>query len=988
MSRANPEGLLPDPAGHQAWCSRWGWLVIALAVVITYWPLSSFQFAVTHGDTLNCWLPWRWFIASCLQNDQLPLWNPHQQFGYPIHADLQGPTWYVEALALGGTVGHGLYTLQLLFLLYVMIGGWGMMRLIRTLFNDARIALIMGMAYALGGFFTGHQMHFYSIISAAWLPWSFDAAIRLFRKPGWSNAAYFALVQGLLLTGGNHTFTIIASYVLFALFIGHAFPRLRRDGWGGIRSLIFWCFGALVCAMAIGAGVLHAWWEVSPYIARSAGLSLEAASVHPLTFRALVSLLFPFGTGTDASWLGTDAPMANAFMGAITLPFAIAALFRSRSLVENILLVLGCVATIAAFGTATPVYGWLWAHAPGMDLFRFPSYFRWFAWLALLVLAAGSLNAYWSGGLGRRVLAVLVSITAAIALVIGVKALVGLEPQGQGLDLYERMRAMGLHRRLLYSAAVTVPVLIYLSWCAWRGKLGSITLVFGVLLEMGWNTSLAQWNTATSAIRPVWLEDRLSALNAGPVLPLEGPTKRDDDNGQRLHYLMHNTQDFLGGFSRLGFNSFWLKNAMALELDHAGLWNAMSGQPVAYHADRVSVQKDDQQPEYVMERDSALVLLAIGVPLPKLGPKNPLDRLQLTGFDNTEFNLKSHTEGDALVVLQQSHYPGWEVLVDQEPRVLLKANIAAMAVAVPAGDHVVTFRYRKPIVPWLMGLSLTVFLVLCGALAFQAPSSWAARLGFVGLAGMLAFSLFGHSPKRARVDNALHQLIKETSPKDLVVLNTDGGSTSSGAITGEQVLHIRADLPQHVGDVSEALGSAIGRSIVWVEAGIRADPTVRAFLLDHYEVDRVRELGGVERVYLKPSTQQQARRTLHLGSGPLQWICAAQQYGQEVTIPLDLEREERTGSLVIDMAVTSPMDARIALVVERKEGGQTTDYRTFPIFSKAYTDGPRPAYAVLPMGEVHRPGASLKIYLWSFQGDSVGVEHVRVGLAPFSLGSW
>ena len=43
--------------GQEAWAKRWGWLVIALAVLLAYWPLSSFQYTLTHGDTLNCWAP-------------------------------------------------------------------------------------------------------------------------------------------------------------------------------------------------------------------------------------------------------------------------------------------------------------------------------------------------------------------------------------------------------------------------------------------------------------------------------------------------------------------------------------------------------------------------------------------------------------------------------------------------------------------------------------------------------------------------------------------------------------------------------------------------------------------------------------------------------------------------------------------------------------------------------------------------------------------
>ncbi|MBP6575115.1 MAG: hypothetical protein KA230_11730, partial [Flavobacteriales bacterium] len=87
-------------------------LFLAVFVLIAWWPLVTFTYCVVHGDMLDCWLPWRTFIADCLQNGEWPVWNPYQQMGYPVHADLQGPAWYPEALLLGGTIGQSIYVLQ------------------------------------------------------------------------------------------------------------------------------------------------------------------------------------------------------------------------------------------------------------------------------------------------------------------------------------------------------------------------------------------------------------------------------------------------------------------------------------------------------------------------------------------------------------------------------------------------------------------------------------------------------------------------------------------------------------------------------------------------------------------------------------------------------------------------------------------------------------------------------------------------------------
>ncbi|MBK8228945.1 MAG: hypothetical protein IPK70_17445 [Flavobacteriales bacterium] len=327
-------------------------------MLLAYWPLSSFQWAVTHGDTLNCWLPWRWFIASSLHDGQFPLWNPHQQYGYPMHADLQGPGWYVEALALGGTIGHGVFVLQGLYLVYLFIGGLGMTRLVRDLHGDARAGLIAGLAYALGGFFTGHQQHFYAVISAAWLPWLLLSFLQLLRAPGWRPAARVALFQGMLLTGGNHTFTIIGAYLLFALLIAHGWRAWLAGRWSALRPLLGWSFAAAIGSAIIGAGALHAFLDAGPHLARSGAIAYEIAAQDPVTWPGLTSLLFPYAVGNDQVRIGADPSMANQYMGLIMLALAAASLLRQRSMVENIMLATSLMrAALRRAITAVPSLG-------------------------------------------------------------------------------------------------------------------------------------------------------------------------------------------------------------------------------------------------------------------------------------------------------------------------------------------------------------------------------------------------------------------------------------------------------------------------------------------------------------------------------------------------------------------------------------------------------------------------------------------------------
>ena len=67
--------------------------------------------------------------------------------------------------------------------------------------------------------------------------------------------------------------------------------------------------------------------------------------------------------------------------------------------------------------------------------------------------------------------------------------------------------------------------------------------------------------------------------------------------------------------------------------------------------------------------------------------------------------IHTSAAGPALLVLSDTYYPGWEAVIDGRPASILQANLCQRAVAVPAGTHVVTFRYVPQSVAW--GVAIT-----------------------------------------------------------------------------------------------------------------------------------------------------------------------------------------------------------------------------------------------------------------------------------------
>jgi len=102
-------------------------------------------------------------------------------------------------------------------------------------------------------------------------------------------------------------------------------------------------------------------------------------------------------------------------------------------------------------------------------------------------------------------------------------------------------------------------------------------------------------------------------------------------------------------------------------------------------------------------------------------PSNPLapgtsdGRAAITNYEANRVSLQTHASGNSILVLSENDYPGWRVYIDGQSADVMRVNYALRGVAIPAGDHLVSFVYR----PWsVMGglllslLTATVLIVL------------------------------------------------------------------------------------------------------------------------------------------------------------------------------------------------------------------------------------------------------------------------------------
>ena len=69
------------------------------------------------------------------------------------------------------------------------------------------------------------------------------------------------------------------------------------------------------------------------------------------------------------------------------------------------------------------------------------------------------------------------------------------------------------------------------------------------------------------------------------------------------------------------------------------------------------------------------------------------DFVKILEFNENNIRVNTFSESNAILILTDVFYPGWNVLIDGEPSEILRANGLVRAVIIPDGNHIVEFNY-------------------------------------------------------------------------------------------------------------------------------------------------------------------------------------------------------------------------------------------------------------------------------------------------------
>lgn len=721
--------------GGPRWLAAAAALIAAAFLAALAWPLSGGRVYVE--DDLGAFhLPLRAFYQACLRSGDSFLWMPHLFNGFYVHGEGQAGMLHPLHWLL-----YRWLPLERAFMLELWLSYpfalAGMALFLRRWGLDWAAALFGGFLFAFAGAQLNHYIHLHFVAILAHLPWqllAIDAAMRATRPraAAWGVCAAAALSASQLLLGlPQAVYLSWLAELLYAAALWVGRPR-------------FWALAGLGAAKCCAA--LMAMAQLLP-TQEALSLSMRAAvdrdfqvaiSLHPLNLLQFANP-YLFQRRVFAPILG-DEPWDAPYIGAGVAAAILLYLCRPRPrgdgrrfpLLVWFGLGLAGLGLMAALGGYGP-WPYVAEHIPFVNKFRAPARHIALTHFGLAIVAAHALA--WLAGLGgagpapwRRIAPVIALPAAALGAALWLAS-----PP-------EAIAHLTMAPRALFAGAALAAVGAALAGFAARGHaLGLAALLVFTALDLG-AYGLRHKPSMT-----------LEAYRATVPLPPAAPFARIDPD---IHpyfmnrYAVHGYRVVYGYAAlypdrrldytrpealRLAGVSWRQARLVATPEVAAAAAEGASWLPVEGAAPRVWLTAEAKAAE-----DPAAALAAgldplrtALVPAPIELPPGAPGTAAVVEERPGRISVTARAPAARLLIVNESHHPGWRVRVNGEAGTPLRVFGDFMGCVVPTGESQVVFAfepdsYRRGLRWSLAGAALTALLA---AGMFLGPGAFARRHG-------------------------------------------------------------------------------------------------------------------------------------------------------------------------------------------------------------------------------------------------------------------
>lgn len=373
-----------------------------LFAVAGYWTLLS---GMNHmkWDIWDAEYPAQVLMTDAIAEGTLPLWNPLMLMGVPYYAIVGMPVWYPFTLLLAA-IGYTPQTVSVEYVMHIVFGALGAFLLVKSHLDEEGkdrlnlwVSFLAGAVYCSSGLFLSNAQHIMIIISAAWVPYVLYFSKRYIKEKKIYLAMLAGLCAGLIMLGGYPEMF----YDLFLILVPYILYFSWDRGKGPIANVVH-AAGKylLICIFTILASAISLlpFMQVMPYITRSAD-SKQIIDTTP--FYSLLSMVFSrsgkfFGNSVEISMCN----FYTSILAILSMPYIFMKKNRRKLIHGGLIL----FALIMCWGENSPLYMLFHKVLPMYAAFRFPTVFRAFLSLFLILLLAEGWKAMMKGDIRNFVL--------------------------------------------------------------------------------------------------------------------------------------------------------------------------------------------------------------------------------------------------------------------------------------------------------------------------------------------------------------------------------------------------------------------------------------------------------------------------------------------------------------------------------------------------------------------------------------------------------
>jgi len=216
------------------------------------------------------------------------------------------------------TVGYNIWTITYEEMFYILIGSWGIYKIVRELGIEKAIGIVASLSYMTCGYIVGHLQHFCWITGAGFFPYTVLFFLRINKNPIVKNYILGAITVFLFVSSTHPGLVIGAAYFfLFTLIAIFLFKKSVTSKFYHPKFLLI-NLSFLIMALIFSMGIIVSDVDVLGHISRGSKPPLSESLLAPTTLQCFLSLLFPLAVNKSA-FFATDVSMRNVFIGIASL---------------------------------------------------------------------------------------------------------------------------------------------------------------------------------------------------------------------------------------------------------------------------------------------------------------------------------------------------------------------------------------------------------------------------------------------------------------------------------------------------------------------------------------------------------------------------------------------------------------------------------------------------------------------------------------------